>query len=93
MPVTSAVSVFHLELGAFKARDILRIVDENGRKILYVCGAQRQFYCFDTHHQTYEWGKAQFLSIRTRAVFCARFLHSASDGETHRAAFQRDVAR
>lgn len=93
MPVTSAVSVFHLELGAFKARDILRIVDENGRQILYVCGAQTPFYCFDTHHQMYEWLKAQFLSIRTRAVFCARFLHSASDWETHRAAFQRDVAR
>ncbi|MEX6662766.1 DUF6543 domain-containing protein [Pseudomonas sp. W2-17] len=93
MPATSAVSVFHLELGAFKARDILRIVDENGRQILYVCGAQTPFYCFDTHHQLYEWLKAQFLSIRTREAFCARFLHSASDWETHRAAFQRDVAQ
>ncbi len=93
MPVTSAVSVFHLELGAFKARDILRIVDENGRQILYVCGAKTPFYCFDTHHQLYEWLKAQFLSIRTRKGFCARFLHSASDWEAHRAAFQRDVAQ
>ena len=93
MPATSAVSVFHLELGGFKARDILRIVDQSGRQILYVCGAQAPFYCFDTHHQLYEWLKAQFLSIRTRAAFCARFLHSASDWETHRAAFQRDVAQ
>lgn len=93
MPVTSALSVFHLELGAFKARDILRIVDGSGRQILYVCGAQTPFYCFDTHQQVYEWLKAQFLSIMTRDAFCARFLHSATDWETHRAEFQRDVAQ
>lgn len=92
-PATSAVSVFHLELGAFKARDILRVVDEGGRQILYVCGAQTPFYCFDTHQQVYEWLKAQFLTLGTREAICARFLHSASDWDTHRGAFQRDVTQ
>lgn len=92
-PASPGVLVFPLELGAFKARDILRIVGPGERQILYLGGEARPFRSFDTHQHLYQWLKGQFLSLRTRASICARFLRSSNDWQTHRDAFQRDVAQ
>lgn len=92
-PASPGVLVFPLELGAFKARDILRIVGPGARQILYLGGEARPFRSFDTHQHLYQWLKGQFLSLRTRASICARFLRSSNDWQTHRDAFQRDVAQ
>jgi hypothetical protein len=92
-PLPPQVSVFALELGAFKARDILRIVAPGGRQILYVNGDARPFRTFETHQHLYQWLKGQFLSLGTRAAICARFLRSSNDWQAHRQAFERDVAQ
>jgi len=87
-----SLGMFYLELGEFKARDVLRIAGEGGRQMIYLCADEEPFRCFDTHQQLYEWLKGQFLSLRTRVAICARFLRSPDDWQAHRQAFQRDVA-
>ena len=92
-PAAQGNSVFYLELGEFKARDVLRIVGAGDRQIVYLSGDAAPFRCFDSHQHLYEWLKAQFLSARTRPAICARFLHSTGDWQVHREAFQRNVAQ
>jgi len=76
-PVVSnpQASVRYLELGRFKARDILRIVSAQGRQILYIPGHAMPFQCFDGAASLYTWLKAQFFALKTRTQMLDHFLN------------------
>lgn len=82
-PMTSnaQASVRYLEVGAFKARDILRIVGPQGRQILYIPGEATPFQCFDGPEQLYLWLRDQFMFLNTRTRLLSHFMHPVADAQ------------
>ena len=77
--VTSAsgLRVAALDIGGHIATDILRIVDGDGRQILYVPGESQAFHCFETPADLHFWLLNQTSHPDNRARFMAHFPLSA----------------
>ena len=66
-----------LDIGGHTATDILRIVDGDGRQILYVPGESQAFHCFETPADLHFWLLNQTSHPDNRARFMAHFPLSA----------------
>ncbi|WP_440089839.1 dermonecrotic toxin domain-containing protein [Pseudomonas fragariae (ex Marin et al. 2024)] len=88
---TGTKAAFHwLDVGGFKARDVLRIVDERGAQILYVPGDSKPFHRFAGPQELYDWLKAQFAAARTRSEMRSHFIRPSAE-QTSGAAFDRCI--
>lgn len=94
-PVRSTTkNTFHwLDIGGFKARDILRMVDEHGAQTLYVPGELTPFHRFAGAREVFDWVKARFASTATREAARNHFLRSSVDLPTRIAAFDQLIDR
>lgn len=94
-PVRStAKNTFHwLDIGGFKAHDILRIVDEHGAQTLYIPGELTPFHRFAGEREVFDWFKAHFASTATREAARSHFLRPSVDPSARIAAFDELVDR
>ena len=73
----SGLRVAALDIGGHIATDILRIVDGDGRQILYVPGEAQAFHCLETPADLHFWLLNQTNRADNRARFMAHFPLSA----------------
>ncbi|SEN63330.1 C-terminal region of Pasteurella multocida toxin residues 569-1285 [Pseudomonas sp. ok272] len=76
-PAVEGLRVTPLYLGDYRASDILRIIDPQGRQILYTPGEQDAFHVFDSAHDLHWWLLGQNNHPDNRARFMAHFPLSA----------------
>ena len=72
-----ALTVTPLSLGEYVATDILRIIDKNGRQILYTPGELDAFHVFEKPHDLHWWLLCQNNHADNRARFMSHFPLSA----------------
>lgn len=76
-PAGSDLRLAALDIGGHIASDILRIIDRDGRQILYVPGDAQAFHCFDTPADLHFWLLCQTNHAQNRARFMTHFPLSA----------------
>ncbi|AZF49480.1 MULTISPECIES: membrane-targeted effector domain-containing toxin [unclassified Pseudomonas] len=76
-PTMDGLRVAALDIGGHIATDILRIVDHDGRQILYVPGDAQAFHCCETPADLHFWLLNQTNHPDNRARFMAHFPLSA----------------
>ncbi len=82
-PPAEGLRVAPLYIGNYRACDILRIIDRQGRQILYTPGETDAFHVFETSHDLHWWLLCQNNHPDNRARFMAHFPLSAQqqDGD------------
>ncbi|SHN10203.1 hypothetical protein SAMN05216593_107262 [Pseudomonas asturiensis] len=85
-------SVHWLDIGGFKARDILRIVDEQGVQMLYMPGDISPFHRFANQQALIDWLKARFANAQTRDEMRRHFVRSPGDRQTPDVTFDQRIA-
>jgi hypothetical protein len=82
-PAIKGLRVAPLYIGNYRACDILRIIDRQGRQILYTPGETDAFHVFETSHDLHWWLLCQNNHPDNRARFMAHFPLSAQqqDGD------------
>ncbi|WP_062379182.1 dermonecrotic toxin domain-containing protein [Pseudomonas abietaniphila] len=91
---STAKSSFHwLDIGGFKARDILRVVDEHGAQTLYMPGEPASFHRFASARELFDWVKGRFAATATRDSARGHFLRSSMDQPARVAAFDQCIDR
>jgi len=83
----TGVTLHLFKIEGYAARDIVRIVDQQQRQILYVPGDQTPFQVFETELELYEWVRSRVTDAASRAAFTDHFLHSAASKSASGAAF------
>ncbi|WP_407310844.1 dermonecrotic toxin domain-containing protein [Pseudomonas sp. nanlin1] len=63
-PSAAGASLHTLSIGGLVARDVLRLVDEQGRQVLYLPGDQRSLLGFADHSALYAWVRSQCADPR-----------------------------
>ncbi|PHN53798.1 hypothetical protein AO268_09820 [Pseudomonas sp. ICMP 8385] len=76
-PAAHGLRVAALDIGGHIATDLLRIVDGDGRQILYVPGEAQAFHCFETPADLHFWLLNQTNQPDNRARFMTHFPLSA----------------
>lgn len=77
-------TVRSFDIGGHESSHIIRVVDRQGRQILYVAGSEAAFHVFATERDLFEWVRAQVQDRTLRAAFSALFL-SAPEATPERA--------
>lgn len=72
-PAIEGLRVAPLYIGNYRATDILRIIDKNGRQILYTPGELNAFHVFETPHDLHWWLLCQNNHADNRSRFMAHF--------------------
>ncbi|WP_024695720.1 DUF6543 domain-containing protein [Pseudomonas syringae] len=85
-------SVHWLDIGGFKARDILRIVGEQGVQMLYMPGEVNPFHRFEDHQALIDWLKARFANAQTHSEMRGHFVRPAADRQTPDVTFDACIA-
>ncbi|WP_341538534.1 dermonecrotic toxin domain-containing protein, partial [Pseudomonas viridiflava] len=82
---------FHwLDVGGFKARDMLRMVDEHGAQILYIPGDSHPFHRFADRRALFDWLKARFAAAGARSEMRSHFIRPSAE-QASGAAFDRCI--
>ena len=76
-PSAHGLRVAALDIGGHIATDLLRIIDADGRQILYIPGETQTFHCFETPADLHFWLLNQTNHPDKRARFMAHFPLSA----------------
>ena len=76
-PAMPGLRLAALDIGGHVASDILRIIDHDGRQILYVPGQAQAFHCFSTPADLHFWLLCQTNHPDNRAQFMTHFPLSA----------------
>lgn len=94
-PFTPAagVSVRSFDLAGHVARDILRVVDEQGRQVLYLPGQARALRGFDDKLELYHWLQACAKTAGPRQALLAHFSADGRLGGARDAALQQVLDR
>ncbi|WP_122524454.1 dermonecrotic toxin domain-containing protein [Pseudomonas viridiflava] len=88
---SGAKVAFHwLDIGGFKARDMLRMVDEHGAQILYIPGDSHPFHRFADRQALFDWLKARFAAAGTRSEMRSHFIRPSAE-QASGAAFDRCI--
>lgn len=76
-PATPGLRLAALDIGGHIASDTLRIIDSDGRQIVYVPGEAQAFHCFQTPADLHFWLLCQTNHPENRAQFMTHFPLSA----------------
>lgn len=76
-PAIPGLRLAALDIGGHVASDILRIIDRDGRQIIYVPGEAEAFHCFNTPADLHFWLLCQTNHPENRAQFMTHFPLSA----------------
>ncbi|VVN58872.1 hypothetical protein PS687_03174 [Pseudomonas fluorescens] len=76
-PAPQGLRLAALDIGGHIASDILRIIDRDGRQIIYVPGEAQAFHCFNTPADLHFWLLCQTNHPQNRARFMTHFPLSA----------------
>jgi hypothetical protein len=91
VPAPAGITLRSFDIGGFVSPDILRIVDGQGRQILYVPGETCAFHSFGTESELYDWVFGRLSSKTSRQIFTQHFLRSTEDRIRDGAAFDNVV--
>jgi len=89
----AGITMRTFDLGGYVSRDILRIVDAQGRQLVYVPGENPAFHGFANEHDLYEWVRGRLADEASKAAFTQHFLHSAAAREREGDAFNEVITQ
>lgn len=89
----AGITLRTFDLGGYVARDILRIVDAQGRQVVYVPGETPAFHGFANEHDLYEWVRGRLADEASKAAFTQHFLRSAAARAREGEAFNEVVSQ
>lgn len=83
----AGITLHTFDIAGRTARDVVRIVDQQQRQILYLPGEAVPFQAFDSEQQVYQWVRSRVADKSGRATFTEHFLGSAAMREQGGGAF------
>lgn len=83
----AGITLHTFDIAGRTARDVVRIVDQQQRQILYLPGEAAPFQAFDNEQQLYQWVRSRVADQSGRITFTEHFLRSTAAREQGGAAF------